>query len=281
MKRLFIFPFIILITSVLWITCQRNSKSNISSKEAGDVITDPSLNMEMIFIPSGTFIMGNDQGADDEDPAHEVFLDAFYIGKYVVTQKQWKEIMGNNPSDPLGDDLPVVNVSWEDAQEFVKCLSERTGQTYRLPTEAEWECACRAGSTTIFHFGNDTSLLTDYAWCESNSNGKLHPVGQKKPNAWGLYDMAGNTWEWCEDWWDPEYYSRSPHKNPLNKEPYLYESQNTGEKFTVHVARSGAFGHAPSAHESAHRHGTRPNHKRPMISFRCVREVEKDRALVY
>jgi len=274
MKRFFILTCVILISGVLWITCQRDSNQNNSSAKAGDVITDPPLNIEMNFIPAGTFVMGNDHGPDDENPTHEVTLDAFYIGKYVVTQKQWKEIMGKNPSHPVGDKLPVVNVSWEQSQEYVERLREKTGQIYRLPTEAEWEYACRAGSTTLFYFGNDTTLLTDYAWHKSNSDGKLHPVGQKKPNAWGLYDMVGNTWEWCEDWWDPEYYSRSGQKNPVNEEPYLYKSPTSGEEFTVHVARSGSFGHPPQAHESAHRHGTRPNLARPMISFRCVREIE-------
>ena len=180
MKRYFVFPCIILISGTLLISCQQKNKSNVSSAEVGDVITDPPLSMKMIFIPAGTFIMGNDHGSDDEDPAHEVTLDAFYIGKYVVTQKQWMEIMGSNPSDPVGDKLPVVNVSWEESQEFVKRLCEKTGKIYRLPTEAEWEYACRAGSTTLFYFGNDTTLLTDYAWYQSNSDGKLHPVGQKK-----------------------------------------------------------------------------------------------------
>ena len=271
MNRFFILPGIILISGVLWISCNQK-RSTTSSVEAGDVITDPPIYMKMVHIPAGTFIMGADSSADDEDPAHEVSLNAFYIGKYIVTQKEWVTVMGSNPSEPVGDALPVVNVSWEDAQEFVKKLSEETGQIYRLPTEAEWEYACRAGSIAKFHFGNDTTQLGEYAWYRSNSGNKLHSVGQKKPNAWGLYDMVGNTWEWCEDWWDPEFYARSDQKNPNNKEPYLYKSPTTGEKFTVHVARSGSFGHPPSAHESAHRHGTRPGMRRHMIGFRCVRE---------
>ena len=260
---------IMLILTIRILFCSQNSGESI---EVGSVIKDPPHNIEMVYIPAGAFIMGNDHGPDDEDPAHEVALDAFYIGKTVVIQKQWTEVMGSNPSDPVGDDLPVVNVSWQDAQEFVKRLSEETGQTYRLPTEAEWEYACRAGSTGLFHFGNDTAQLADYAWCKSNSEGRLHPVGQKKPNAWGLYDMAGNTWEWCEDWWDPEFYTRSDQKNPLNKEPYLYKTPRTGEEFTVHVARCGSFMHPPIGHESAHRHGGRPGTRRNMIGFRCVRE---------
>ena len=262
----------IIFLTILLLSCTGDNNSQTENHSVGRVIKDPPYSMEMVYIPAGTFIMGADNSADDEDPAHEVRLDDFYIGKYVVTQKQWQDVMGNNPSEPVGDDYPVVNVSWEDAQAFVKKLSKDTGETYRLPTEAEWEYACRAGSTTKFFFGDDTTKLVDYGWCKRNSDGKLHPVGQRKPNAWGLYDMVGNTWEWCEDWWDPEYYARSPRKNPLNNEPYLYTSPSSGDQFTVHVARSGAYGHPPSAHESAHRHGSRPGTKRPMIGFRCVRE---------
>lgn len=131
---------------------------------------------------------------------------AYYLGNYEVTQKQWREVMGINPSNFKGDNLPVENVSWNDAQDFVKKLNEKEGtDKYRLPSEAEWEYAARAWTTTRYSFGNDDSDLGDYAWYNYNSGRKTHPVGQKQPNPWGLYDMHGNVWEWVQDEWHSDY----------------------------------------------------------------------------
>ena len=159
--------------------------------------------MEFVLIPAGTFKMGSDSGDPDERPVRQVTMSKpFYMGKYEVTQGQWQAVMGNNPSlfqgDPKG---PVDQVSWDDAQVFISKLNAMEGgQRYRLPTEAEWEYAARAGSTTAYSFGNDPKQLGDYAWYRGNSERRTHPVGQKRPNAWGLHDMLGNVWEWVQDW---------------------------------------------------------------------------------
>ncbi|GHV58266.1 hypothetical protein FACS189460_5780 [Deltaproteobacteria bacterium] len=164
-----------------------------------------SLGTEFVLIPAGTFVMGSppeDESAYDwEKPAHQVTISRpFYLSKYEVTQAQWEEVMGSNPSYFKGRDNPVENVSWEDVQEFIKRLNQMEGTNkYRLPTEEEWEYAARAGSQTRYHFGDSERNLGEYAWYSGNSNDETHPVGQKKPNAWGLYDMAGNVWEWVED----------------------------------------------------------------------------------
>jgi formylglycine-generating enzyme required for sulfatase activity len=132
----------------------------------------------------------------------------YYLGKYPVTQEQWEAVMGSNPSFFKGGSRPVKNVSWFDAQIFIQKLNQLSGkQNYRLPTEEEWEYACRAGSTSKYYFGDDASQLGEYAWYLGNSGQTIHPVGQKKPNAWGLYDMAGNVWEWTDSWYDssPSY----------------------------------------------------------------------------
>jgi formylglycine-generating enzyme required for sulfatase activity len=213
------------------------------------------------------------ENAEDEDPPHEVHLGGFYIGKYEITQSQWQQVMGDNPADNVGSSHPVENVSWDDAIAFVARLSEMTERVYRLPTEAEWEYAARAGSTTDFYFGNDTMMLGEYAWHGGNSGGETHPVGQKTPNAWGLFDMAGNVWEWCQDWWDPDYYHRSDTLNPVNETPYVYTNPSSGEQFSARVARSGGIRGPASGLQSAHRHGGRPETRRSWIGFRVVREI--------
>ena len=160
------------------------------------------LGMEFVYVPSGGFMMGSNTGGTDERPARRVTIRrGFYIGRYEITQAQWQVVMGTNPSNFKGEDLPVEQVSWMDAQMFVKKLNERNDPfTYRLPTEAEWEYACHAGMGS-----EGMGALDVIAWYFNNSAGKTHPVGLKQPNAWGLYDTLGNVWEWVEDVYHESY----------------------------------------------------------------------------
>lgn len=175
------------------------------------------VKLEMVLIPAGSFNMG---GAN-EKPVHKVTITKpFYLGTYEVTQDQWEAVMGDNPSQFKGAKYPVEQVSWDDCQKFLFKLNENSGGQggkFVLPTEAQWEYACRAGSTTQYCFGDDEARLGDYAWYDKNSDrvgNKTRPVGEKAPNAWGLYDMHGNVWEWCADWYGDNYYSKSPADDP-------------------------------------------------------------------
>jgi formylglycine-generating enzyme required for sulfatase activity len=177
--------------------------SKSTSQRASDYMeTLPEgIKLEMIAIPAGEFLMGSPESAydayKDEKPQHKVKLSHFFMGKYPVTQEQYQAVMGSNPSKFKDNPKnPVDYVSWDDAQSFCQKLSEKTGNIYRLPSEAEWEYACRAGSQTRYYFGDDEDQLGEYAWY---SDWQPHPVGLKKPNNWGLYDMHGTVWEWCED----------------------------------------------------------------------------------
>jgi formylglycine-generating enzyme required for sulfatase activity len=158
------------------------------------------VKMEMVLIPAGEFMMGQKGGVWTE-PVHKVSIaKPFYLGKYEVTQEQWQAVMGNNPSHFKGPKNPVDSVGWEDCQGFVTKLNEKFrsgGEKFALPTEAQWEYGCRAKTTSRWNFGDDEAKLGDYAWWAGNAADTTHPVGQKKPNAWGLYDMHGNVAEWC------------------------------------------------------------------------------------
>ncbi len=156
-----------------------------------------------------------DTGASDEKPVHTVCIGDFYLGKTEVTQKQWEDVTGSNPSRFQCADCPVERVSWDNAQDFIKKLNKKTGKNYRLPTEAEWEYAARSGGLKEQWAGtNDEEKIGEYTWYGYTANGRTHTVAEKTPNAIGLYDMMGNVWEWCSDWYDKKYYESSPSKNP-------------------------------------------------------------------
>jgi formylglycine-generating enzyme required for sulfatase activity len=159
------------------------------------------LNMKFAWIRPGSFWMGGEKYAE-EKPVHRVTITkGFYMGVFPITQAEWQAVMSNNPSRFLGDDRPVEMVSWEDCQEFCQQLRQLTSKPIRLPTEAEWEYACRAGTSGDYCKGNDKRALRKVGWYDGNSNDQTHPVGYLAPNAWGLYDMHGNVWEWCQDWY--------------------------------------------------------------------------------
>lgn len=194
--------------------CSKNGAGGNTSNTSGGTgakadpspgtVVKSSTGMEFAYVPAGSFQMGSDKGTSQERPVHQVtFARGFYMGRYEVTIAQWQSLMGNNPSSvpDCGGDCPVDNVSWNDAQEFIKKLNAKNdGYTYRLPSEAEWEYACRAGTT-----GEFAGDLDSMAWINSNANNTWHPVGQKKPNAWGLYDMYGNVAEWVTDVYHMSY----------------------------------------------------------------------------
>jgi len=194
------------------------TKAKVRAAELGQTITimlPGNVPLEMVRIPAGTFLMGSGYDPDpnyrntSEAPQHNVNIAYdFYMCKYEITQAQWWAVMGNAPSTSQygnGPTYPVQTISWNDCQAFIAKLATLGIGTFRLPSETEWEYACRAGSTTRFHFGDDPALLPDYAWFTSNSSNTTHPVGQKPPNAFGLYDMLGNVWEWTQDWYHSNY----------------------------------------------------------------------------
>ena len=185
---------------------------------SGITFREPLTGMDFILIKGGCFPMGDvfEDGDRDERPVHEVCLEDFYIGRYEVTQGQWKAIKGKNPSsNKKSDTHPVEDVSWNDIQDFLKELNKKTNRYFRLPTEAEWEYAARSGGQREKWAGaNNESDLDGIAWHNGNSGRETHPVGQKRPNALGLYDMTGNVWEWVGDWFDNSYYEESTRSNP-------------------------------------------------------------------
>jgi formylglycine-generating enzyme required for sulfatase activity len=218
----------------------------------------PQSGGEMVLLPDGSFRMGDSAGQSDEPP-HNVSVSPFYLDRYLVTQELYEKVMGVNPSKRKQPKNPVERTQWTDAVRFCNKCSELDGLTpcyhvntwacnfdadgYRLPTEAEWEYACRAGSTGKFCFGDAEKELAQYGWLKPHSQGKTQPVGQKRPNRWGLYDMHGNVWQWCNDWYSDTYYTQSPSTNPRGP-----------ASGAMRVLRGGAWDCTPEKCRSANRH---------------------------
>ena len=226
------------------------------------------IGMQFKLMPAGEFMMGSP--ADDPDtvsdqmPQHRVRITKpFYLGIYEVTQEQYEKVMDKNPSHFKGPSLPVETVTWEDATDFCKKLSEMdTDYDYRLPTEAEWEYACRAGTTTRYNCGDE--LDVDCAWFQDNSERTTHPVGKKSPNAWGLYDLHGNVWEWCQDLYDRDRYNRGYYGNSPSDDP---TGPSTGSS---HVNRGGCWFYAAKECRSAFRGKRRSGDRGYDVGFRVA-----------
>ena len=214
------------------------------------------LNLKMILVEGGTFAMGSTSGDSDEKPVHNVTLDSYYIGETEITQAQWRAIMGTNPSYYTGDNRPVEKVSWDDAQAFCKKLSELTGKKYVLPTEAQWEYAARGGNKSKGYTYSGSNNVDDVAVYDTSSHSN---VKSKLPNELGIYDMSGNVWEWCSDWYGSSYYSTSPWTNPSGPSSGSYR-----------VLRGGSWINDSGGCRVAARRGNRPSSRGDDYGFRVV-----------
>jgi formylglycine-generating enzyme required for sulfatase activity len=235
--------------------------------------------MDFVLIPAGDSVMGSPPTElgrrSDESPRHKVTLSRpFYMGKTEVTQVQYEQLMPGNPSEEKGGFYPVARITWGEAVQFCKKLTEKqakagrlkAGEEYRLPTEAEWECACRAGTDRRFSFGGVDDELVQYGWCIENSDEKPHVVALKKPNPWGLYDVHGNVLEWCLDWYALHY-------------PAGNQTDPTGPaQGTTRVARGGCWMSDLSQCRSAARFSFRPDSRSYMIGFRVMRTIAEELA---
>ena len=228
----------------------------------GQIIKDCADCPEMVLLPAGIFEMGSNESTD-ERPVHWVNVPSFLIGKTEVTQGQWKAVMGSNPSyfGSCGDDCPVERVTWNEAQVFAQRLSQKTGKQYRLPSEAEWEYAARAGSNTKWSFGDNESQLGDYAWFSANSQNKTQRVAQKKPNAFGLFDMHGNVREWMQDCWHDNYAGA-----PTDGSAWTTSCNNNRR-----VLRGGFWGLYPADLRSANRDRISPDNRNFDYGLRLAR----------
>ena len=274
---------LLLLMLLIAVGCEDSTESEQATEPVPSdppVIELPSFTntLDMTFkeIPAGTFTMGSPEGEEDredDETQHKVTISkAFYMQTTEVTQEQWKALMGTEPWQgeryvKEGPDYVATYVSWDDAVAYCKKLSEKEGKTYRLPTEAEWEYACRAGTKTMWSFGDDEKVLGDYAWYRRNAwdidEKYAHQVGLKKPNAFGLHDMHGNVYEWCHDYNDRDYYQQSPTNDPQ------------GPAFgSFRVLRGGSWRNDSRSTRSALRSGDFADNRVNRTGFRVVRELD-------
>jgi len=265
-KKLWVLFAVIILSVNLSYAVETNTTVSVSP---APLIKDPATGMEFVFVKGGCYQMGDPliQGGPEEKPVHEVCMNDFYIGKYEVTQEQWINIMRSNPShfSSCGDDCPVENVSWNDVQDFISRLNKESGGSkYRLPTEAEWEYAARSGGKRERYSGGD--VLADVAWFSDFggdiSDRRTKPVGDKRPNGLGIYDMSGNVWEWTNDWYASDYYSNSPRNNPTGP--------SSGDR---RVLRGGSFGVGNFDVRTSYRNYLTPGYRSGGIGFRLLRTI--------
>jgi formylglycine-generating enzyme required for sulfatase activity len=241
----------------------------------------------MIEIPAGWFEMGSRRGNMNESPPHKVWIDALLMDRFETTQEQYDKLLLGNPSHFVDPKFPVHQVRWSDAALYCNarsraeglqpCYEEKSGACdfaatgYRLPTEAEWEYACRAGTSSDYSFGSDPGRLGQYAWYAENSTKRAHPVGEKKPNGWGLFDMYGNVAEWCNDAYDANYYKQTESTNPVGP--------SHGD---LRVLRGGSWSSSATSIRSSYREGEVPGFQdacfaKETIGFRCVKRDKASR----
>ena len=241
---------------------------NKSNPNQTDLILDLPYT-EFIYVEGDIFLMGREdkEALDREKPIHQVQLDSYFIGQYPVTQALWQEIMGNNPSRFPNDKHPVERVSWNDIQDFLKKLNTQTGKTYRLPTEAEWEYAARGGNQSLGYKYAGSDNLDDVAWYGDNSYGATKPVGLKYPNELGIYDMSGNVFDWCHDWYDEAYYAAC-HKQGVVSNP------SGPSKGSRRVIRGGSWSITAGYCRVADRNRYEPSDRYSDLGFRLVLSLQ-------
>ena len=264
--------------------CRRIEPGAVESQPPQE---ETAAGVEMILVPGGPFEMGSAQQREIDEPLHQVYVAPFYVDKYEVTQAEYERVMGTNPSRWKGAKNPVEQIRWTNAVEYCNARSRLEGlqpaydpQTwecdfqadgYRLPTEAEWEYAARAGTNTEYFFGDGHAQLKDYAWFKENCTRRPRPVGSREPNPWGLYDVYGNVWEWCHDFYGEDYYRASPERDPQGPA----EGENR-------VVRGGCWNSRPDECRSAYRNYEDPGYTdtcfgkdiHGFVGFRCVKRAE-------
>ena len=240
-----------------------DEKGDDTPKFQNQTITVDGVSFKMIAVEGGTFQMGSPESDaeadDDEKPQHEVTLSNYYIGETEVTQELWETVMGSNPSEFKGPKLPVEKVSWDDCQTFIGKLNAQTGMKFRLPTEAEWEYAARGGKKSKGYTYSGSNTIDDVAWYVANSGATTHEVGKKRANELGIYDMTGNVWEWCQDWYGETYYENNSTTDP--------QGPVSG---TSRVLRGGCWWFDSWLCRVADRNWLSPGHRNDYLGFRLA-----------